>query len=206
MDLVQFLVLFVLVVSMSMMVPVMSMMPMMVMMVMMPMTHHFVDDDLLVHHDVVAMVLPMITLLCAFVEVHTASASELDSQVFSVALGSAFVSVDLSVGGTDTFELGIVSATAFTSFDFALVFAHLRVHVVAHEEFVDVHKAAFGLAVVEDDSSVFDASTSEERVVDASGEAGFDSVHVLGSEEVPSPGPSGVGWLTFDKLRLMSDD
>ena len=74
MDLVQFLVLFVLVVSMSMMVPMMSMMPMMVMM---PMTHHFVDDDLLVHHDVVTMVLRMITLLCAFVEVHTASASEL---------------------------------------------------------------------------------------------------------------------------------
>ena len=204
MDLVQFLVLFVLVVSMSMMVPMMSMMPMM-MMVMMVVTHHLVDDDFLIHHDVVAMVLPMITLLCAFVEVHTASAPELDSEVFPVAFGSALVSVDLSVGGTDTFELGVVSAAHFAFSDFAFVFAHLRVHVVAHEEFVDVHEAAFGLAVVEDDGSVFDAGASEERVVDASGEAGLDSVHVLGSEEVPSPGPSWVGGLSFNILRLVDD-
>lgn len=187
-----------------MMVPMMSMMSMM--MSMMVMIHHLVDDNFFVHHDVVTMVFPMITLLCAFVEVHTASASELDSEVFSVAFGSALVSVDFSVRGTDTFELGVVSATAFASFDFAFVFAHLWVHVVAHEEFVYVHEAAFGLAVVKDDGSVFDASTSEERVVNASGEAGLDGVHVLGSEEVPSPGPSGVGWLSFNKLRLSSDN
>lgn len=174
----------------------MSMMTMMIM-------KSLVDDDLFVHDDLVGVVLSMITLLGTLGEVHTASAAEPDGHLVVVALGSTLISVDLSVRRADTFESGVVAAAALTFSDEALVLALGWVHVVAHEELLDVHEFTLGSTVVSDHGTVLNAGSGEERVVNALAETGLDGVHVLGSEEVVSPGPAGEGGLALNLSRLV---